>query len=235
MARPKKGIGKLVLGISLFFVSIPSLAKDTGDGFSFMVFSFLLGIVLAVWGIKHIRTPAHIHEERKKEKQRRREVAKRKRENYLEDLKKQEIFKLESPRLYEIIEESLELIAQTKNLNTAIGRLDLLKDKYKRLLEIAPRSERDHIKLTLPDKKINRSITHLKDLTFFDELKKEYIRNFHMKKIDSELLKAKSLSEPKLKATQLKKALRVVLNALDDLPDDLDIKAIISNIEAQLK
>ncbi len=142
--------------------------------------------------------------------------------------KKQMMFSVEYPQLQRIINESLEIINRTKNVDTAISRFDVIKADMQRILEIMP------ISVNLSMQIQNNNIHSLADLDYVDKAKTEWIKNFFKDKIDIEIQKANLLSNSKLRSTQLKKVLNITLKAIDYIPNDEDIKNIIINIENRL-
>ncbi len=145
-----------------------------------------------------------------------------------ENTVKRQQFSFEYPQLQRLINESLQIINSTKNVDTAIGRFDSIKQYLQRLLEIAP--EEANVSISIQGHTIRR-ITELNQI---DVAKREWIRVFYKTKADIELQKVNLLSSPKLKTAQLKKALNVVLKGVEHLPNDVILQGIISSIDEKL-
>ena len=140
-------------------------------------------------------------------------------------------FQFEYSQLSRIIDESIKIINQTKNIETGISRFDVIKEDVKRIIEIAPQPIK--FSISLPENQ-DLSINTLNDLNKIDETKKIWIRLFFRERITTELQKANLLSDVKLKTIQLKKALNVVLKAIEYIPEDQYIKESITGIEQML-
>lgn len=145
--------------------------------------------------------------------------------------KKKRDFAVEGDRLQQIIHESIKIVVETKNIKTALSRLDTIRDCLSRLLEIIPSGE---VSIKIPNLIPYQKITDQAEFSLFTAAKDNYVRKFYNDKINLELLKADSLSDNKLKATQFKKALKVALNALDYLPNDSALRTTISDIESRI-
>lgn len=142
-------------------------------------------------------------------------------------------YEFEKPDLLRIISESVKIIETTKNLKTALGWFDLIRNNYGRLLARNPNSSSVNIsagKWIAPQE----VTTHAEIMICMETAKKDYTRDFFKVKIDAELLKAESLSDKKLKKAQLKKALKAALDGLVYLPNEGEIKGLIATIEAQV-
>lgn len=85
---------------------------------------------------------------------------------------RQAMFSFEYPRLQQIINESLEIINKTKNIDTGISRFDLIKENIKRLLEIAPKSANLSIQIQ------GNSIRTTDDIVCIDKAKTAWIHSF---------------------------------------------------------
>jgi tetratricopeptide (TPR) repeat protein len=137
-------------------------------------------------------------------------------------------FSFEYPQLQRIINESLEIINNTKNVETAVGRFDTIKQQLNRLLEIAP----DGANLSMGIQ--GQRIKTMADLNQVDFAKREWIRSFYKNKAEIELKKVALLSSPKLRTTQLKKAINIVLKGIEYLPNDAILQGLIYTIEGKL-
>lgn len=78
-------------------------------------------------------------------------------------------FDFESPRLFQIIQESIQIINQTKNPATAIRRFDDIKRTISRLLDILPSGKTIDIDVN------SRKITTTNDLYIIDEEKAKWM------------------------------------------------------------
>lgn len=142
-------------------------------------------------------------------------------------------YEFEKPQLLRIISESIELIENTKNLKTALGRFDLVRNNYGRLLARDPSGS--VLQISVGKWIVSREVaTHTEIMQCMEMAKKDYIRDFFKEKIDTELLKAKCLSDKKLKKAQLKKALKSALDGLAHLPKDVELKELLARIEGQI-
>ena len=141
---------------------------------------------------------------------------------------KERNFEFESKRLINIIAESMDIINNTKNINTAISRFDTIKEMVNRLRDIKPASSNLSLKMDGYDLLLadgNNSI---------DIIKNKWMVNFYSFKINSELEKAELLSDKKLKLSQYKKALKIALDSISYLSDSSEIKPMINDIETKI-
>lgn len=145
-----------------------------------------------------------------------------------EEQEKKAKFSFEYPQLQRIINESLEIINKTKNIETALTRFNTIKEMISRLLKIAPKSSNISIQIQRHD------ISQLDDLPHIDQAKEEWIRHYFREKINIEIKKAELLSDAKFKATQFKKALNINLKSFDYLPDDPEFRQLLLNIEDRI-
>jgi len=141
---------------------------------------------------------------------------------------KEDLFKFESQRLIQIVTDSMDIINNTKNVNTAIGRFDTISQMVRRLSEIKPATSDFKLKLEGNDLLASNGIE------FIEDFKGKWILNFFTIKINTELDKADLLSDKKLKVSQLKKALKIALDSISYLPDSAAIRPIIVDIELKI-
>ena len=74
----------------------------------------------------------------------------------------------------------------------------------------------------------------LQDLHLFERIKKEYIKAFILEKINLELKKSDSVNDLRIKTQYIKKALNMSLNAIEYLPDDVEMRYKIIELEKHL-
>lgn len=84
-------------------------------------------------------------------------------------------FDFESPRLFQIIQESIQIINQTKNPATAIRRFDDIKRTMGRLFDILPSGKTIDIEVN------GRKVTAVKDLHIIDEEKEKWMEEHKVK------------------------------------------------------
>lgn len=144
------------------------------------------------------------------------------------DEQSQLVFSIEKPQRERIINESLEIISKTKNVDTAISRFDTIKENMQRLMDIAPLGQ--NLTITIHD----TAFKVPSDLLLIDKFKTDWVRSFFLTKIDGEIKKANMLSDIKLQKAQLKKALNAALKSFDYMPNDGEFKGLVSKIENRL-
>lgn len=144
-------------------------------------------------------------------------------------------FQIEYSQLARIIDESMKIINQTKNIETGISRFNVIKEDMKRAFEIAPPAMKPPLSFSI---KLSNDqdyyISSINELNQIDEAKVVWIRSYYKEKIITEFNKSNTLSDAKLKSIQLKKALNIALKAMDYIPEDAYIKESISDIEKKL-
>lgn len=246
----KKGTLKICIGIFLCLAALIELSDQNSAKIGIDLFWIAFGVGLALWGYRQRKksplpttvvgnSPSQEPEKPSRKRVELREAFRTSREQFNRDMALQKskrekavAFQCEGPRIAEIIADCVAIIDRTKNLDVALGRFDTLREQYLRLFEITPSNE--VIPIIVPGW-INRSnITCIEDLSCIDDAKIAYTRDFHNKKIDLELLKAQSLTDKKLKTSQLKKAMKAALDALTNFPDDGKLRVRISEIETQI-
>lgn len=147
--------------------------------------------------------------------------------------KRKRAYDFESPDLKRIIAESIVIIDRTKTLKVALGRFDTIRNNYGRLLALYP--DKSSIELSIGKWVPLQTVTSLSEIMRCTEgAKKDYAREFFTVKVQSELIKADSLTDRKLKTTQLKKALKAALAGKEHLPKDPYINNLITEVESQI-
>jgi len=132
------------------------------------------------------------------------------------------------PQVNRIVEESVSIINQTKNIDVAIGRFGIIKDKIALLIQLAGPVLEDH-KFAVEIE--YQTIKNTDELYKIDDVKEKYIRRHFIDKVELELQKAAVLEDTKRKKKQLEKALAQALKAMEYIKDDSDIKLLINNVE----
>ena len=98
-------------------------------------------------------------------------------------------FDLESPRLLQIIQESIQIINQTKNPQTAMRRYDDIKRNTQRLFEILPAGRKIDFEIN------GRKIISASDLYIIDEEKAKWIEEQKAEGAKSDILKSDILPQ----------------------------------------
>lgn len=132
-------------------------------------------------------------------------------------------------RLKQIIEESVEIINNTKSIKTAIGRFDTIKIMLERVFLI-PNIENIISELKIGDKEIKTK----EDIVFIDQARQKWIQDYFESRIQTELDKANALSNSKMRKKLFNKALNIALEALEYDKDNPETKKRITNIEQMI-
>lgn len=134
-------------------------------------------------------------------------------------------FDFELPQHERIMKESLDIINQTKNVDTAISRFQVIKTSISRLFEIKPPGR--NLSVEIRGKIINTTDT----ISVIDNVKTEFVRNYFVDKIANETKKADGVSDLKTKKKQYKKALNIAHKSLEYIENDEVILGHIQSIE----
>lgn len=137
-------------------------------------------------------------------------------------------FSMLAPQAQRIIDESLEIINRTKNVETGIGRFDTIKEHTRRLLELAPAEGTVSLEVN------GRALRTLGDLHLLDEAKENWLDDFFKERVETAIRQADLLTDPKLQKAQIKKALSLALKAFEFLPANPRVRERVSEIESRL-
>lgn len=129
----------------------------------------------------------------------------------------------ELPIFIKKISKLMEIIKYTNSVNIINKNFINIKKEFTNILSYRP----DNI-----DMEFNGIIINfLEDIIKMDQIKDDYIKNFLLFKIDLELQKEKIVTQKFLKESLIKKALNFSLKAIEYIPQDVEMRLKIIELE----